>query len=128
MKGIHHLGLTVSNLEGSCSFFCETLGWRVVRRIEEYPAIFVTNEAVMFTLWQASSKANSFDRRDNVGLHHVALTIESEEELLTLYEELKSTADVIIEFSPELLRGGPAKHMICYDPSGIRIEFIWVPE
>ena len=33
--------------------------------------------------------------------------------------------DVKIEFSPEQLGQGPAKHMICYDPSGIRVEFIW---
>lgn len=128
MKGIHHLGLTVSNLEESCKFFCESLGWREVRRVEDYPAVFVTNDAVMFTLWQASTGANAFDRLNNVGLHHVALAVESEEELLLIYENVKQAADVNIEFSPEFLREGPAKHMICYDPSGIRIEFIWVPE
>ncbi len=128
MKGIHHLGLSVSKLEDSCRFFCDYLGWRVVRRVEDYPAIFVTNDSVMFTLWQASNCANAFDRRKNVGLHHVALTVDSEEELLLIFERLSNRADVNIEFAPELLRDGPAKHMICYDASGIRIEFIWIPE
>ncbi|MBX2846991.1 MAG: VOC family protein [Acidiferrobacterales bacterium] len=127
MKGIHHLGLSVSNLEESCKFFCGVLGWHEVRRVEEYPAIFVTNDEVMFTLWQTSNQANAFDRRDNVGLHHVAFSVESEEELSALYKKLSNVAHVSIEFGPELLRGGPAKHMICYEPSGIRVEFIWVP-
>lgn len=127
MKGIHHLGLSVSHLDASCQFFCETLGWHVVRRVDDYPAIFVSNGTVMFTLWQTADNANTFDRRRNVGLHHVALTAESEQELLSIHEKLQQAPDVTIEFGPELLRGGPAKHMICYDPSGIRIEFIWVP-
>jgi catechol 2,3-dioxygenase-like lactoylglutathione lyase family enzyme len=127
MRGIHHLGLSVSNLEKSCWFFCEILGWHEVRRVEEYPAIFVTNDEIMFTLWQTSKQAKEFDRRENVGLHHVALSVESEEELSSLYEKLKRLTDISIEFGPELLRSGPAKHMICYEPSGIRIEFIWAP-
>lgn len=128
MKGIHHLGLSVSNLEKSCWFFCEILDWRVVRRVEEYPAIFVTNDEIMFTLWQTSNISNAFDRHNNVGLHHVALAVESEEELSSLYNKLEKLPDVSIDFGPELLRGGPEKHMMCYEPSGIRVEFIWVPE
>jgi len=128
MQDIHHLGLSVSDLEGSCRFFRELLGWAVVRRVDEYPAIFVSNESIMFTLWQTSLDAHAFDRRNNVGLHHVALQVDSESELSALYERLRSADGVTFEFSPELLREGPAKHMICYDPSGIRIEFIWMPE
>ena len=128
MQGIHHLGLSVSDLEGSCRFFREILGWLVIRRVDEYPGIFVSNESIMFTLWQTSLDAHAFDRRNNVGLHHVALQVDSESELSALYERLRSADGVTFEFSPEFLREGPAKHMICYDPSGIRIEFIWVPE
>ncbi|MEJ2398187.1 MAG: hypothetical protein P8Z67_08060 [Gammaproteobacteria bacterium] len=29
-----------------------------------------------------------------------------------------------IEFEPELLGPGPAMHMMCYEPSGCRIELI----
>tara|TARA_R110002049_G_scaffold82106_2_gene208980 strand:- start:35 stop:421 length:387 start_codon:yes stop_codon:yes gene_type:complete len=128
MKKIHHLGLSVSDLKGTSWFFCELLGWRVVQRVDEYPAIFVSNESVTFTLWQTSSDAHKFDRHNNVGLHHVALQIESEIELSELYEKLKNAEGVSIEFSPEFLKGGPSKHMICYEPSGIRVEFIWIPE
>ena len=107
--------------------FCEVPGWRVVRRIEESQEIFVANEK-MFTLWQVSGQSNAFDRRDNVDLHHVALSIRSEEELTSPYEKLQDIADVNIELGPELAGDRPAKHMIRYEPGGFRVEFIGVPE
>lgn len=127
MKGIHHLGLSVSKLEDSRSFFCDLLGWEEVRRVPNYPAIFVSNGQVMFTLWQTVPDAVPFDRKNNVGLHHVALVVDSEQELKATYQKLKASNLVEVEFSPEPLRGGPIQHMMCYEPSGIRIEFIWAP-
>ena len=127
MKGIHHLGLAVSDLAGSRGFFCDLLGWSEVRRVDEYPAIFVSNGSVMFTLWQTEKNAVPFDIKKNVGLHHVALRVDSEEELLAIHQSLATSDSVQIEFAPELLRGGPAKHMMCTEPSGIRVEFIWLP-
>lgn len=124
-SGIHHLGLTVSNLEESAKFFTSLLGWKEVRRNEEYPAIFVSDGNTMVTLWATKEQPPApFDKNRNVGLHHVAFRVGSESALNTVYERLLSNG-VAIEFAPELLRQGPAKHMMCYDPSGVRVEFIW---
>ncbi len=124
-KGPHHVGLTVAKLEESAAFFTAMLGWKEVRRNDEYPAIFVSDGSIMLTLWAAKeAPAVAFDRKRNVGLHHLALKVESEDVLNTLHKRLASEG-VKIEFAPELLRQGPAKHMMCYEPSGIRIEFIW---
>ncbi len=127
-KGCHHIGLTVFNLEESASFFIQILGWKEVRRNEEYPAIFVSDGTVMVTLWktleQKDTGHTAFDKNQNVGLHHVAFTVGTESELNQTYENLVEN-NIKIEFSPELLREGPAKHMMCYEPSGIRVEFIW---
>lgn len=128
MQGIHHLGLAVSDLPGSSAFFCDLLGWSEVRKVEDYPAVFVSNGKVMFTLWQTGKNSIPFDRLNNVGLHHVALQMDSEQELIDLYKTLKLSNAVHIEFSPEPLRGGPAQHMMCIEPSGIRVEFIWLPQ
>ena len=126
-KGAHHIGLTVSDLEASASFFTEQLGWMEVRRDEHYPAIFVSDGTTLVTLWAVKDKGqkSNFDKNNNVGLHHVAFLVESEDSLNEIYERLSRAKDVSIEFSPEQLRQGPAKHMMCYEPSGIRIEFIW---
>ncbi|MCG9544083.1 VOC family protein [Vibrio sp. Isolate33] len=124
-KGIHHVGLTVSNLEESAKFFVEQLGWVEVKRNPSYPAIFVSDGNIMVTLW--GSKVDSpvqFDRKANVGLHHLALFVETEGHLNELHAQFTNSG-IEVEFGPELVREGPAKHLMCYDPSGIRIEFFW---
>lgn len=123
--GIHHLGLATSKLEETARFFTELLGWEIVRRNEEYPAIFISDGTIMLTLWDVKAElAASFDRKKNVGLHHVALKVPTEEMLNQIFVRLNENG-AVIEFPPELLRDGPAKHMMCYEPSGIRVEFIW---
>ena len=124
-RGVHHIGLTVDRLEESAAFFTSLLGWQEVKRDTDYPAIFVSDGTIMLTLWQNQvTPATAFDKNQNIGLHHVALMLDSEAELNKLHDRLQAH-NVKIEFAPELLRQGPAKHMMCYEPSGIRVEFIW---
>ena len=126
-KGAHHIGLTVSSLEASARFFIDILGWTEVRRDPESPAIFVSDGVLMITLWAAKSDdPEAFDKNANIGLHHLALAVETMTDLDDIYKRVTDNG-INIEFAPELLRGGPAKHMMCYEPSGIRIEFICIP-
>ena len=126
-NGVNHLGLAVSKLEASAAFFIDVLGWSEVRRNRDYPAIFVTDGLLMISLWEVKSdSAKAFDRKENVGLHHLALSVATIFDLDLIHLTLKEHK-VEIEFPPELLRGGPVKHMMCYEPSGIRIEFICNP-
>lgn len=124
-SGIHHLGLTVSKLEESADFFKNLLGWKEVKRREDYPAIFVSDGTIMLTLWAAKDvPALPFDKNRNIGLHHVALTVTNKETLQVVHEKLVN-AGVPLEFAPQLLGPGPAMHLMCYEPSGIRVEIIW---
>ena len=129
-QGINHLGLTVSNLEKSTQFFTETLGWKVVGGYDDYPSKFVTDGKLFLTLWQVTNptKKVSFDRKSNVGLHHLALSIASLNDLNSLYERCKNTDGVTIEFSPEANGDGPTIHMMIREPSGNRIEFAFTPK
>jgi len=123
--GVHHIGLTVSRLEETAAFFTTLLGWKEVRRVADYPAIFVSDGQIMLTLWATrEDPVGEFNRNRNVGLHHIAFSVEDEDGLNRLCERLRE-AGIKIEFSPELLGAGPAKHMMCYEPSGVRVEFIW---
>ena len=81
---------------------------------------------IMVTLWQATDRESAvpFDRKNVIGLHHLALIVENDAALDQLYECLRNTGGVNIEFAPESLMGGPTRHMMCYIPGGIRVEFI----
>ena len=125
-NGAHHVGLTVPNLDKTSRFFVETLGYTVLGEVPDYPAVFVSDGKTMITLWQAVDPTNAvpFDRKNVIGLHHLALAVENDAALDHLHDRLQSTDDVSIEFAPEPLKGVPARHMMCNIPGGIRVEFI----
>lgn len=124
-QGAHHIGLTVPNLEQTRNFFIETLGYDQVGEVPDYPAVFLSDGKLMLTLWQATDPDNAvpFDRKNVIGLHHLALTVDTGS-LDGLYERLQNTADVDVEFAPEPLGDLPVRHMMCNIPGGIRVEFL----
>ncbi len=125
--GAHHVGLTVRDLEESTRFFVDDLGYEKVGEVPDYPAAFVTDGSLMIALWQATDPDNAvtFDRKNVIGLHHLALAVENETALDDLYHRLTDVENLNIEFAPEPLSGVPARHMMCNIPGGgIRVEFI----
>jgi catechol 2,3-dioxygenase-like lactoylglutathione lyase family enzyme len=119
----------VPDLAKTRAFFLETLGFSEVGEVPDYPAVFLTDGTTMITLWQADNPdaAVAFDRKNVIGLHHFALKVKNTDALDALHEKLKTVDGVQIEFSPEPLGGGPARHMMCAIPGGIRTEFIALP-
>ena len=127
--GVDHVGLSVGNLESTRRFFCDCLGWNVVGERPDYPAVFVSDGSLIVTLWQVESPASAvaFDRRANVGLHHLALRVGSEEALNTIFARVSGWPGVVVEFAPENLGAGPKRHTMVYEPGGIRLEFDFDP-
>ncbi|MBQ0719290.1 MAG: VOC family protein [Gammaproteobacteria bacterium] len=125
-QGVHDIGLTVPNLHQTKDFFMEVLGFKQVGEKPEYPAVFVSDGEIMITLWQAVNveSVTEFDRRNNIGLHHLALAVVDIPRLNELHKRLREIDSVAIEFPPEPLGGGPTQHMMCAIPGGIRVEFI----
>ena len=124
--GAHHVGLTVPDLAQTRSFFIDTLGFSQLGEKPEYPAVFVSDGTTMITLWQAQNPETAipFDRKNVIGLHHLAFKVADAAALAALGAKLAQTDGVEIEFAPEDLGTGPARHMMCAIPGGIRIEFI----
>jgi catechol 2,3-dioxygenase-like lactoylglutathione lyase family enzyme len=124
--GVHHIGLTVPDLDASNRFFKNTLNYEQIGEVPDYPAVFLTDGTTMLTLWQAENPdtAVAFDRKNVIGLHHFALGLENHAALDSLYEKLKTADDVTIEFAPEPLGAGQVRHMMTNIPGGIRVEFI----
>ena len=126
-SGLNHLGLAVRDLDQTTEFFKSVLGWEETARDPSYPRNGMTDGKLRLTLWQVDHALDvaDFDRRKNIGLHHLALEIESEAELNALAETVKAYPGVEIEFMPELLGDGPRRHMMFAEPGGLRIELIW---
>jgi catechol 2,3-dioxygenase-like lactoylglutathione lyase family enzyme len=127
--GFDHVGLSVRDLVSTRKFFCDCLGWRIVGERAAYPAVFVSDGHDVVTLWQVESPSEAvpFDRRANVGLHHLALAVVDQAGLDTLYKRVSSWPGVLVEFGPEPSGAGPKIHFIERDPSGVRIEFALDP-
>ena len=126
--GIDHLGLTVRDLAASVEFFTQCLGWQTVGGKPDYPSVFVSDGTSVLTLWQVHNEnPEKFDRRSNLGLHHVAFKIASEKELNVLYEEVKDWPGIVVECAPEFSGNGPKIHFFVAEPGGLRIEFAYDP-
>jgi catechol 2,3-dioxygenase-like lactoylglutathione lyase family enzyme len=127
--GVDHVGLSVRDLASTRDFFCDCLGWRIVGERPDYPAVFVSDGHCVLTLWQVQSPGDAipFDRRANVGLHHLALAAIDQSSLDSLYKRVSSWPGVVVEFGPEPSGAGPKIHFIVREPSGVRIEFAFDP-
>jgi catechol 2,3-dioxygenase-like lactoylglutathione lyase family enzyme len=69
-----------------------------------------------------------FQRKTNIGLHHLALAVADEAALATVHERVRNHPGVVLEFNPEPVRTGSTTHrFICAIPGGIRIEFATRP-
>ena len=125
-QGLHHLGLTVPDVEEASSFFVDTLGYSRLGKNEEYPSIFVSDGTNMLTLWQTENKETQcdFDHKNQIGLHHFCIKIKSTEAFETLHQKLLADDKVNIEFGPEAFGDSTLQHIMCEILGGLRIEFI----
>ncbi len=127
--GVDHVGLAVRDLAASQKFFVNCLGWQLLGGKPDYPAAFVGDGLTRITLWQVEDPetATGFDRRRNVGLHHLALKVASRAQLDELFGLVQDWPGVEVEFAPEPSGGGPKIHAMIYEPGGNRIEFAYDP-
>jgi lactoylglutathione lyase len=129
--GISHVGLSVNDLDATFQFF-QTLGFDKVGGIESYPAYFISDGSSLLTLWKTDPNPTPFDRRTNVGLHHLAIKVSSLEALDRAYEAVKKIKGVRTDgegaFGPAKLVGSPLTHAIVYEPCGNRIELTYHEE
>ncbi|MBB4858821.1 catechol 2,3-dioxygenase-like lactoylglutathione lyase family enzyme [Novosphingobium chloroacetimidivorans] len=125
-RGVHHVGLTVPDLDQARAFFCGVLGFDEVGGVPSYPAIFVSDGAILLTLWRAADPdtARAFDRRANIGLHHLSLAVADDDALDALWAKVSAHPQVVVDAPPSAMRPGSAtRHFLIFIPGGIRIEF-----
>lgn len=127
--GFDHVGLTVRDLDAARAFFVDCLGWKVIGGKPEYPSVYVSDGTAMLTLWRVGNPAAfvDFDRRANVGLHHLALRVPTRDALEALHARVAAWPGVVLEFAPEPSGAGPKVHFMFREPGGNRIEIAWDP-
>jgi catechol 2,3-dioxygenase-like lactoylglutathione lyase family enzyme len=125
-RGVHHVGLALPDIAAAKDFFCNALGFRLAGEVPAYPACFVSDGTTLITLWQVEDPASAvaFDRRRNIGLHHLALGVADAAALERVHQLIRDWPGVTIEFAPGPMREGSAvHHLIAAIPGGVRVEF-----
>ena len=94
----------------------------VVGERPDYPTAFVSDGHGVITLWQVGSPdaAIAFDRRANVGLHHLAIAVVDRAGLDALYQRVSNWPGVVVEFGPQLSDAGPKIQFIIRELNGVR--------
>lgn len=127
--GVHHVGLTVADLEASAKFFEDVLGFDRIGGRPEYPSVFISDGTVMLTLWQAKvDDPAPFDRTCNIGLHHLCLRIPDQASLDEAFDRAQQYPGVEVEFPPEPVATGNGMYAMIYEPSGNRIELRYMSD
>ena len=125
-RGIHHVGLTVRDLDETRRFFTDALGFRQVGEDAGYPASFLSDGTSVVTLWRAEDPARAvpFDRKRHVGLHHLALGVVDAAALDAAFAAATAWPGVEVDVAPGPTRpGSTARHALVRIPGGIRLEF-----
>lgn len=129
--GFSHVGLSVHNLDTSLKFF-QALGFNKVGGVESYPSIFLSDGSSLLTIWKTDEDYTPFDRRKNVGLHHLAIRVTSRDALDQAYKAVGEVEGTKVDgdgaFSPQKLEGTPLTHAMVFEPSGNRIELTFHEE
>ena len=136
---IRHTGLVVADLDRALDFWCDLLGFRVARRMEEsgahIDAMLGLNNVRLTTVKLAAPDGNLIellhfhshpDRPTwagapfSTGFTHVALTVEDLAAACTRLEEAGVTFDAPPQQSPD----GHARMTYCRGPEGVLLELV----
>ena len=124
---IHHLRLTVSDLNRSREFYSGVLGFQVAM---EFPAgVLLSNDSTLLALGPAPdpNRAISGDRFDEnrLGLDHLAITVASRDELeraVRTFDERGVPHGEITDFKP--IYGLEFYGLFFRDPDNVQLELI----
>jgi catechol 2,3-dioxygenase-like lactoylglutathione lyase family enzyme len=131
IKGIDHIDLAVRDVERSLAFYLGVFGPLGVEEAFRYPTYRGTEEVIYLRFGKQVLGLRQADggefRYYDVGLEHLAVLVDTREELDEVYERcvaLKAN----VHFPPEEDRDIPGYwELFVFDPDGLRIEAAYYP-
>ena len=121
---VHHIAITINNLEESVNFYTNILGFELVKKFERKDvgakAVFIKLENFQIELWQFEDiKENSNPLNDIKvrGIRHIAFEVDNLKETIS---KLKNKG---LEFSEPKLGASGHYYSFTEDPNGVALEF-----
>ena len=141
MIDIRHVGLVVQNLEAAIEFWCDILGFKIIRRLEEegshLDAMLGLPKTKLTTVKMEAPDGNLLeilkfhshqDKKSwhgtpfSTGFTHIAVTVKDLDETYLRLED----AGVSFPAKPQNSPDGKVKMIYARGPEGVLIEFVEV--
>jgi catechol 2,3-dioxygenase-like lactoylglutathione lyase family enzyme len=132
IRGIHHFGLTVRDVDVSAFWYEEVLGFR---RVEQFEApdgarrkVFLRHDGLYVRLGLTQHRRGSHDPFDetHVGLDHLAFSVANRDELDAWAERLSAAAVTHSAIAAANSIPGAAV-LVFRDPDNIQLELFFDP-
>ena len=125
-RGIHHIDLTVSDVDRSIAWYLELLGPLGFRETMRYPTYRGTEEVVYFRFGPAWFGLRPADGGEHtyydVGVEHIAFHVDTPDEVDEAYKRCLAM-DAKVHHPPEADNDVEDYYaLFVFDPDGIRIE------
>ena len=129
---IHHLDLTVTDPFTSAAFYECVLGHMGYRRARDYDDGIDFDNTSTGNAFTSIGLVRARNRvphdRFTPGLHHVAWTASSREDVDTLHQRLLTFGAVILNAPTDYPDYGEGYYAVFFaDPDGLKLEFVYQP-
>lgn len=132
MRGlVHHIDLTVTDKSRSRVFYDAVLGFLGYRRSADYDHGSDWDRAgspfhSIGIIEARGDGANRTHDRYSPGLHHLAWTADSRDDVDALHDLLRSIGAEVLDPPADYPRYGPTYYAVFFaDPDGLKLEFVF---
>lgn len=132
--GIHHIDLTVKDAHASRAFYESVLGFMGYRLSDTYAYGYdfdLKTGDGFCSIGILSARGDNAERahdRYSAGLHHLAWTAASREDVDAMYAHLLAIDATILDPPAAYPKYGPGYYAVFFaDPDGLKLEYVFKP-